>query len=311
MDLKTVLQGYRDHAHVRNLADLISKRAIKRVHLDGLVASSDAMVLAALCLELPQAAIFILGDREEAAYFQNNLENLLGQQKALLYPSSYKKSYQLEKPDNSLVLQRAEILTRINKSHDHFLVITYPEAVHERVVTKKTLERNTMEIKIGEILEVDFVMEFLQENSFERIDFVYEPGQFAVRGGIVDVYSFAHELPYRIEFNGNKIESIRTFDPSTQLSEQQIGFVTIIPNIQTGLVKEEHESLFDFIPEDTIIYVKDLGYTIEVIESSLKKLAENYGEIVLIEEDQLERRVDDLFDDAKILIQHLEKKISS
>ena len=132
-------------------------------------------------------------------------------------------------------------------------------------------------IKIGEIVEVDFVMEFLQENNFERIDFVYEPGQLAIRGGIVDVYSFAHELPYRIELNGNKIESIRSFDPSTQLSEQQIGFVTIIPNIQSGMVKEEHESFFDFIPKNTVIYGKDLAYTIRAIEASLKKVAENYG----------------------------------
>ena len=309
MDLKSVLQGYRDHPHVQSLVDLLSRRILNRVHLDGLVGSSDAVVLAALCLELPQPAVFILGDREEAAYFQNNLENLLGQQKALLYPSSYKKSYQLEKPDNSLVLQRAEILTRINKNNAHFIVITYSEAVHERVVTKKTLERNTMEVKIGELLEVDFVMEFLQENSFQRIDFVYEPGQFAVRGGIVDVYSFAHELPYRIEFNGNKIESIRSFDPSTQLSEQQIGFVTIIPNIQTGMVAEEHESFFDFIPSNTIIYAKDLDYTVGAIEASLIKVAESYGETVNIEDEQIIRKVDELFDDAKGFVKQLEKNL--
>lgn len=297
MDLKGVLNSYRNHVKIQNLAGILAKKSVKRLHLEGLVGSSDAMMLAALYSELSHPALIILGDREEAAYFQNDLENLLGQQKALHYPSSYKKPYQLDQPDNSLILQRAEVLTRINKNNDHFLVITYPEAVHERVVTKKSLERNTMEITVGNQLEVDFVMEFLQENNFDRIDFVYEPGQFAIRGGIIDVYSFAHELPYRIEFYGNKIESIRTFDPSTQLSEQQMGFVTIIPNIQTGLVKEAHESFFDFLPSDTVVYAKDLEYTLESIESSLKKVAQNFGDTVHIEEQQSDRTVSELFDD--------------
>ncbi len=267
------------------------------------------MVLAALYQEMAHPALFILGDREEAAYFQNDLENILGNQKALLYPSSYKKPYQLEQPDNSLVLQRAEVLTRISKNPGHFLVITYPEAVHERVVTKKSLERNTMEVKVGEGLEVEFLTEFLQENKFERNDFVYEPGQFAIRGGIIDVYSFAHELPYRIEFYGKKIESIRSFDPSTQLSEQQMGFVTIIPNIQSGMVTEAHESFFDFIPSDTVVYARDLGYTLNAIESSLQKVEERYGETVMIEEEQLIRTVADLFDTVSQVEFKLENNI--
>ncbi|MBL7922654.1 MAG: transcription-repair coupling factor [Bacteroidia bacterium] len=309
MELSSVLQKYRDQPQLQRLGALLLSRQSSRICLRGLSGSSDALMLAALLSEHPQPALFLLGDREEAAYFQNDLENILGHDKALLYPSSYKKSYQLEQPDNNLVLQRAEVLTRINKSRHQFIVVTYPEAVHERVITKKTLERNTMEIRTGEKFSFDFLMEFLQENAFERCDFVFEPGQFSIRGGIMDIYSFAHELPYRIELYNDKIESIRSFDPSTQLSEQNMGFVTIIPNIQTGLVKEEHESFFDFLPQDTVVYVKDLAYALNAIESSLEKVAERYGEEVHIADEQSLRTVKDLFDSAATFREKMEPHV--
>jgi transcription-repair coupling factor (superfamily II helicase) len=298
VELNQLLQKYLQQEQTRRLIRFITEPNDQRVHLEGLSGSSDAMVLAAVQTELPHPALFLLGDREEAAYFQNDLENLLGEQKAILYPASYKKPYQLDQPDNNLVLQRAEVLTRINKSRDHFAVITYPEAVHERVITKKSLERNTIEIRIGEKYTIDFLMEFFDENAFQRTDFVYEPGQFAIRGGIIDVYSFAHEMPYRVEFYGDKVESIRSFDPSTQLSEKVMGFVTIIPNIQSGMVREEHESFFDFLPENTLLYVKDLAYSINAIQSSLEKVSERYGEEVTIAEEQVTRKINELFDTA-------------
>lgn len=267
------------------------------------------MYLASFLLQSHYPSLFILGDREEAAYFQNDLENILGYQKAVLYPSSYTKPYQLDQPDNNQVLQRAEVLTRINKNRDNFIVITYPEALHEKVITKKSLERNTMEVKVGEKLSQEFLLEFFQENAFERIDFVYEPGQFAIRGGIIDIYSFAHELPYRIELNSDKIESIRSFDPSTQLSEKNIGFVTIIPNIQSGLVREEHESFLDFLPQDTLFFIKDFAYALNAIESSLEKTYERYGKEVFIEAEQVVRQVDELFDAADELHTKLDPHI--
>lgn len=288
---------------------MIRGRSTRRIHLEGLGGSSDAVFIATAYQELPHPALLIMGDREEAAYFQNDLENILGAQKAVLFPSSYKKPYQPDQPDTNLVLQRAEVLTRINKSHDHFLVVTYPEAAHERVITKKTLERNTMELHTGERYSIDFLMEFLQENNFRRSDFVIEPGQFAIRGGIVDVYSFAHELPYRIELFGDQVESIRAFDPSTQLSEKQMGFVTIIPNIQTGMVKESHESFFDFLPSDTIVYAKDLEYTLQSIESSLKTMLDKYGEEVMIEEEQTLRKTKELFDSVDLFRSGIESHL--
>jgi transcription-repair coupling factor (superfamily II helicase) len=205
------------------------------------------------------------------------------------------------------VLQRAEVLTRINKS-DNLIVVSYPEAIQEKVITKKSLERNTLEIKLNERLSTDFIQEFLIENKFERTDFVYEPGQFAIRGGIVDIYSFAHELPYRIEFYNDKIESIRCFDPSTQLSEKNIGFVTIIPNIQTGIVKEEQETFFKFIAKNTLFFIKDLEYVYQCIQASQEVTEQNYGSNIFYEEEQVERNIDDIFDSIEIFKENLEAR---
>ena len=298
-----------DQPQTRRLEKLLLKSECKRIHIEGLSGSSDALLLAAFFKEHRHPALFIFGDREEAAYFQNDLENILGVGRAALYPSSYKKPYQIDLPDNGNILQRAEVLTRINKTRDHFIIVTDAEAALERVITKKTLERNTLDIKVGEKFTFDFLMEFLQENKFERIDFVFEPGQYSIRGGIIDIYSFAHELPFRIELNGDKIESIRSFDPSTQLSEQNMGFVTLIPNIQSGLITEEHESFFDFLPENTIIYTKDLHYSFTSIQASIEMVFGKYGDEIKIDDEQAVRRVDDLFDSPELFKEKLEKHI--
>lgn len=300
MELGDILKLYGESKQQIRLQDSLLPGSIRHIHLQGLTESSAAVVLAALAKKQTMPVLVIAGDREEAAYFQNDLENILGEHKALLYPASYHKAYHLDQPDNNLILQRAEILSRINKHPDSFLVVTYPEAVHERVVTRKSLERNTLEIKAGDNPGIEFLMEFLQENNFERTDFVYEPGQFAIRGGIADVYSFAHELPFRIEFFNDKIESIRTFDPSTQLSEVHMGYITIIPNIQSGTVYEEHESFFEFLPKETVVFCQDLTYTVEAITASLKQVDEKYGETVQIENEQSIRKVAELFDSAEV-----------
>ena len=309
MDLVSVLKKIKDQPETRRLEKLLLKSECKRILIEGLSGSADTLLMASILKEHRHPALFILSDREEAAYFQNDLENILGVGRAVLYPSSYKKPYQIDLPDNGNILQRAEVLTRINKSRDHFIVITDAEAALERVITKKTLERNTLDINLGEKFTFEFLKEFLQENSFQRIDFVFEPGQYSIRGGIMDIYSFAHELPFRIELYGDKIESIRSFDPSTQLSEQNLAFVTLIPNIQTGLVTEEHESFFEFLPDNTIIYTKDFGFSFNSIQASLDKVHQKYGESINIDEAQSVRKVGDLFDSANVFKEKIEEHI--
>lgn len=305
MTIQELLGKYQESPNVRFLAKAISSPGKNKLQLEGLVGSADAVVAAALQLAMPHPAVYILGDREEAAYFQNNLENLLGENKVLFYPASYRKPFNLDELDNNQVLQRAEVLTRISKGSGNFLIVTYAEAIIEKVVTKRTLERNTMEARVGQSLSVDFMLEFLVENEFDRNDFVYEPGQFAIRGGIIDIYSFAHELPFRIELDGDKIESIRTFDPSTQLSEKMMEFITIIPNVQKGLVREEHQSFFDFIPRETIIWSKNLEYIVEYVKTSFNTISEKYGETFHSEEQQVILKISEVFDTAAQTIERI------
>jgi transcription-repair coupling factor (superfamily II helicase) len=307
VELHQVIEYYQNGRQTSELYSVLFNEQKKAVYLNGLTGSSSAIFIAGYFNQFTGPVLVLLGDREEAAYFQNDLENLLGENRVLLFPSSYKKPYKIDQIDGALVLQRAEVLTRINKS-DNLIVVSYPEAIQEKVITKKSLERNTLEIKLNERLSTEFIQEFLIENKFERTDFVYEPGQFAIRGGIVDIYSFAHELPYRIEFYNDKIESIRCFDPSTQLSEKNIGFVTIIPNIQTGIVKEEQETFFKFIAKNTLFFIKDLEYVYQCIQASQEVTEQNYGSNIFYEEEQVERNIDDIFDSIEIFKENLEAR---
>ena len=274
MDLQEIIQNYVQHRHIRSLCRVIEDNRQNSFHLAGLAGSSPSVIAATCFTANPHHAVFILPEREEAAYFLNDIENLISEKQVLFFPSSYKKSYHIHEMDNNNVLLRAEVLSRISKSSQPFIMVTYPEAVHERVITKQNLSNNTIEARVGDTLSIGFISEFLAANGFERTDFVFEPGQFAIRGGIVDVFSFANELPYRMEFSGDAVESIRSFDPNTQLSEKNLNHFTIIPNLQKELAQQGTESLFNFIPQDSILWTKDLGFTMEYIQKNLDALKE-------------------------------------
>lgn len=272
------------------------------IHLAGMSGSQPALFAAALYDAHPERIIFVLPEREDAAYFLNDLENILGERSALFFPSSLKKPYAFPYIDNNNVLLRAEVLTHLSKNSKPLPVVTYAEALHEKVVTKKALVSNTVEARVGESLSIEFLMEFLSENGFERSDFVMEAGQFAIRGGIMDVFSFANELPYRIEFDGQKIDSIRVFDPATQLSEKNMNHITIIPNVQSKLVSEEHQSFLEFIGSDTILWCSNLRHSLELIQSGLKVMNESGGSEFNGSEDLqgiLPGKPENIFDDAE------------
>lgn len=270
MELNFILEKFEASAQVNSLAGNLLDN--KKVFLNGASSSASAFILSAWYNKSPQPVVVIMPDREDAAYFFNDIENIIGEKHVMFFPSSYKKPYKLDGIDNTNVLMRAEVLSRISKNTDAFIIVTSPDALHERVITKKNLAKNTIEAKVGDSISIDFITEFLVDSGFERCDFVYEPGQFSIRGGIVDIYSFAHELPYRLEFGGNKIESIRSFDPNSQLSEKNMHFITIIPNVQTQLASQGTESFFSFIPQKTIFWARDFEYTIQVIEKHLNEV---------------------------------------
>jgi hypothetical protein len=181
-------------------------------------------------------------DKEEAAYYLNDLENLINDQDVLFYPSSYRRPYQIEETDNANILLRAEVLNRINSRKKPSIIVTYPEALFEKVVTRKELDKNTLKVAVADQISIDFINEVLFEYNFKRVDFVSEPGEFSVRGGIIDVFSFSNDNPYRIEFFGNEVDSIRTFDVETQLSLEKQKKIAIIPNVENKFLQENRES---------------------------------------------------------------------
>lgn len=199
----------------------------------------------------------VFNDKEEAAFYLNDLELLLNDKDVLFYPGSYRRPYQIEETDNANVLLRAEVLNRINSRKKPAIIVTYPDALFEKVVTRKELERNTLKISLNDNLSIDFVNEVLFEYQFKRVDFVTEPGEFSVRGGIVDVFSFSHDEPYRIEFFGDEVDSIRTFDVETQLSTEQIKKISIIPNVENKFLEESRESFLKYIASKTIVFTKN------------------------------------------------------
>ncbi len=251
---------------------------VQSIRLKGLRGSMDA-VIASTLLELSNSShIFILSDKEEAAYFRNDLQNLLPMKEIGLFPTSYKKPYQVEEVENANVLMRAEILNKIRLDRGgQRLLVTYPGALAEKVINRKSLENHTLVLAAGTIVEMGKLNDQLQEHGFERTDFVFEAGQFSIRGGIMDIFSYAHELPYRLEFMGEELESIRTFDPVSQLSVDHLQQVSILPNIQTDLVEEERESFFNFLPSDTRIWIKDYQLVLDTADQLYQKAEAAYA----------------------------------
>jgi transcription-repair coupling factor (superfamily II helicase) len=246
--------------------------------IKGLSGSLDAVLVATSFRMHPRPYVVVLSQREEAAYFQNDLQNLLGQE-ILLFPMSYKRPYEFEEVENANVLLRTEVLNTLSSAATH-IVVTYPEALGEKVITRKSLSANTFSVGVGATLDVPFLEEFLHSYGFEKTDFVYEAGQFAVRGGIIDVYSFAHELPYRIELFGNEVDSIRSFDPGSQLSVESLEHVNLLPDVQARLVQEERQSLFEFIAQDSVLWFKDYELAADVVQQGFDKASQSFDKIV-------------------------------
>jgi transcription-repair coupling factor (superfamily II helicase) len=231
-------------------------------------------VLQAIFNKTDKPFLLICNEKEEAAYYLNDLEQLIGQNDVLFYPSSYRRPYQIEETDNANVLLRSEVLNRINSRKKPSFIVSYPEALFEKVVTKKELDKNTLKISVGDNISIDFINEVLFEYEFKRVDFITEPGEFSVRGGIVDVFSFSNDNPYRIEFFGNEVDSIRTFDVESQLSVDKQNKITIIPNLENKFINENRESFLDYINDKTIICLENS----ELIASQLGKLFEKASE---------------------------------
>ena len=251
----------------------------KSIHLNGLTGSLTSIIGAA-CFKLSgKASIFILNDKEEAAYFHNDLEQFIPENDLLFYPGSYRRPYQIEETDNANILMRAEVLNRLSSRRKPSCIVTYPDAIFEKVITKKELNKNTLKLSVGEGISIDFLNETMFEYGFEYSDFVSEPGQFAIRGGIVDIFSFSNEHPYRIEFFGDEVESIRSFNINTQLSIQEVKKLNIIPNIENKGITESRLSFIHYLEDKAQIWIKDKTFCNAQLDKLYQKASESYKDI--------------------------------
>ncbi|MCH8319246.1 MAG: hypothetical protein IIA88_12275, partial [Bacteroidetes bacterium] len=335
MKAKDLILLYKRDSIIQTIAERIKPCKPFHLQLKGLVGSLDAVIATAISELVQQNHLFVLQDKEEATYFQNDLQNLINDKSihsdngnmkeagnppeysggsllssdgqltvgklpdVLLFPDSYKRPLQFDQADNANMQMRVEVLTKISQAEEAVtrqlkadklpadpdiypprvtredkrdqlpavLIVTYPEALAEKVVNKNTLKKNTFLAGVGDKVNTNFINELLTDYDFEKSDFVYEAGQFAIRGGIIDIYSYANDFPYRIELYGDKIESIRIFDPETQLSLEKVKQISIIPNAQ--IIHEESKgSFFEFLPVDTKIWFKDVQFTLDIINKA-------------------------------------------
>ena len=275
MSKNTVSQAFKQSLQQQKLENSIAIPQNK-THLKGLLGSSLSFVVANAFKQVELPFLLILNDKEEAAYYLNDLEQLIGEKNVLFYPGSYRRPYQIEETDNANVLLRAEVLNRINSQKKPVVIVTYPDALFERVVTRKELDKSTLKIQLGDNLSLDFLNEVLFEYKFKRVDFVSEPGEFSVRGGIVDVFSFSHDEPYRIEFFGDEIDSIRTFDIETQLSTDKVKKIGIMPNVENKLLDESRESFLKYISNKTVVFTQNLEFLAARLDSLFIKAEEAF-----------------------------------
>jgi transcription-repair coupling factor (superfamily II helicase) len=229
-----------------------------RILVTGTAGAQRALLSAATFLQQSRMHLFIAGDKEEAAYIQNDLSGLLSSDTVHFFPDSFKRPGHFEELNQTQTLERADVVNRLATSKaPREIIVTYPEALIEKVVAPKALNASRIDVHKGERLDVDTIIDVLSEHGFNREDFVFEPGQFSIRGGIVDIFSFGNDMPYRIELFDDEVESIRTFNPLTQLSVQQINHVSLVPNIHSRFSKDQKVPFFDILPPNTILWVKD------------------------------------------------------
>ncbi len=285
MSVQGLLDAYKNSPRLFQLANGLSFAHPQKIALKNLIGSSKHFVTASIlkiesCKELNH--LIVCNDAEEAAYFHNNLESLTDALDLFYFPSSFKQPKDFSKLNGSHIMLRTEALTKIatqlkqNGSVNKKILITYPEAVIEKVFLPETLSLQIIYIKVGDELNVENLLLQLSNYGFERTDFVYEPGQIAIRGGILDIYSFGNEKPYRIELFVNNVDSIRIIDPESQLSERRLLQVSIIPNVQTQFSQEAKISILEFLPANTIVWWQNE----ELIKEKIKKYEQEIDKVI-------------------------------
>ncbi len=301
MNTNNILAKYKQHSAIKSIVDY--HKTNNHGFVKGLKGSSPAMIVGAVFENSNQSFCIVHNDKEAAAYFYNDLQNILGENKVEFLPASYQRSIQYGKVNRNNILLRTDVLSKVSTNQNPVIIVTYPEALMEKVISKEQLVSNTFTIRKDDKLSMEFVVELMEEFEFERTDFVHEPGQYSVRGGLLDIFSFAGEEPFRVDFFGDEISNIRIFDIENQLTKSIPDYITIIPNIQDKITESSRISLTQYLPENTTYWFSDLDFTIERINQIIEKTnpeenknEQSYGEIT------------DVVENGNLLINHMKEK---
>ncbi len=250
----------------KDFAKHIRNSKVKHIKADGLCGSSAPMLVASAYSGKGNCPtmLVVMNDQDDAGYFYHDLMQMMGEEKVLFFPSSYKRAIKYNQKDPANEILRTEVLSRLSAEDGSLIVVSYPDAIAERVVSKSELDENSLVMKVGDLFDIGELEKKILSLGFQRTDYVYEPGQFAVRGSIVDVYSFSSDLPFRIDFFGDEVDSIRSFDVQSQLSQDKVEMMTIVPEMSKANCN--YISLLEFLPKDTLIATKSLVYVCDKIE---------------------------------------------
>lgn len=309
MKIQELLGLYSQNENINKIAEKLNQKKQSKIFAKGLVGSIDAILAACIYKFNYRTQVFIFNNTDDAKYFYADLQSLLESKTTMYFPASYRRDFQVDLLENNLVLERAETLNRLNqKQGNGELIVTTIDAITEMVINEVELTQNTYEVKVGSNFDMQFFIDFLTEHHFERSDFVYEAGHFSIRGGIIDVFSFSNDMPYRIELYGDEIESIRIFNPIDQLSVTKVEWFYIIPNVQK-MVEQKRQTFFDYLPENSIFFTDDIKLSTELLENGLEKAEKSLvrkNEIDLLEKKE-PTELSDLYINASQFFDYLNK----
>ena len=298
MEIQKLQTLFAKHPGVKSLAMALQNDGNTAIRLTGLQGSYAPLIFAALAQKAPQTLgvpfLFILDDEEEAGYFHHDLTRLLGEEQVLFFPGSFRRAVKFGQRDAGQEILRTQVLARVSSGRLPLFIVTHPQALSELVITKQNLDEQTLTLGVGEHVDIMFVQETLFSFGFRRADYVYEPGQFAVRGSIIDVWSFSCELPYRIDFFGDEVDSIRTFEVHSQLSRERQQSISIVPEMNEQGISRE--SFLSFLPQGTVLVVKDLVYLCDIVEQTY---TEGFSQSAIVE--GMETR-DEKLDERTLLV---------
>lgn len=281
MNSKQVIEQFTKGIHFKSTIDAVEVMSV--THLQNVAGSSNALIAAGIFQQFGKSMLVVLPEKESASFMRSDLEHLTSEHSVLFLPDSYSKPFHIYQPDSFNLQLRTEVLNALVNRKKPYILVTYPEALAENVLNREALGKNRVEVHTGDAFDIDFIIEFLNEYHFERVDFVYEPGQYSLRGGIIDIFSFSNENPYRIELEGNSIETIREFDPISQLSVKNLVSASIVPDIGKTRSQTSTASLWDYISDDTLFFAEDLQLTIDIIHHGIEKALHFFNDKALNE----------------------------